>query len=334
MMYVGLDLHSKQSTFCLLDENGKKLKTHTIHGSVTKVLEVLKTFKKPFAICYEASTGYGYFYDRVCRVAATVVVAHPGQLRLIFRAKRKTDRIDAQKLAKLLFLDEVPSVYVPGVDTRAWRSMIEHRHTLVAERTRYKNRIRALLRSHGMVAPKGLWTLGGIDWLKSQIFPTDFDGVQRDILAERLREVDIMIGKVTKLLDARGRADAGVQLLMTIPGVGARTAEAVVAYIDDPRRFPKNKAIGSYFGLVPCEDTSVKQRLGRITRQGPATVRKLLTEAAWQGIRRSKQIRNFFERIVQDNPERRKKAVTATAHYMLRAMLSMLQTGELWRHAA
>jgi hypothetical protein len=56
-----------------------------------------------------------------------VVVAHPGKVRLIFRAKRKNDRIDARKLAKLLFLDEVPLVYVPSADRRMWRSMIEAR---------------------------------------------------------------------------------------------------------------------------------------------------------------------------------------------------------------
>ncbi len=73
-------------------------------------------------------------------------MAHPGQLRLIFRSRRKNDRVDATKLAKLLFLDEGPPVHVPSADVRAWRGMIEFRSKLVGERTRVKNRLRALLR--------------------------------------------------------------------------------------------------------------------------------------------------------------------------------------------
>ena len=108
-----------------------------------------------------------------------------------------------------------------------------------------------------------------------------------------------------------------------------------MAYIDDPQRFGSMKSVASYFGLVPCQDQSAqKNRLGHITRQGPATVRKLLTEAAWQGIRHSPEIRAYFERIRQNNPERKKIALVATAHYLLRVMLAMLRTGEVWRASA
>ena len=122
---------------------------------------------------------------------------------------------------------------------------------------------------------------------------------------------------------------------MTIPGVGPRTAEAVVAYVDNPERFSRNKAVGSYFGLVPCQDASAERnRLGHITRQGPGTVRRLLVEAAWQGVWRSARIRAFFERIGQGDPQRRKIAIVATAHYLLRVMHAMLFSGQGWRDPA
>jgi transposase len=102
--------------------------------------------------------------------------------------------------------------------------------------------------------------------------------------------------------------------------------------IDDPHRFHRIKAIGRYFGLVPSQDASgPANRLGHITREGPSIVRYLVTEAAWQGIRRSQRLRAFYERILRDDPGRRKIALVATAHHMLRIMLAMLQTGELWR---
>ena len=332
MHYVGLDAHWRRSTFCVLDDRGRKLQTKTIRGPWAGVVEELSRLHGPFSVCFEASTGYGALHERLRTLARRVVVAHPGHLRLIFRSKRKNDRVDAEKLAKLLFLDEVPPVYVPSRDVRSRRRMIRHRHSLIRERVRVKNSIRAMLKSHGVIAPKGLWSARGLAWLESLALPTELDAIQRDVHLERLRSLTGMIGRVEKALDRKAGRHCAVQLLKSIPGVGNRTAEAVVAWIDDPQRFRRIRSIGRYFGLVPRQDASASfNRMGHITREGPGTLRWLLTEAAWQAIRRSRRVRNFYERIQRDDPERRKIALVATAHYLLRVMLSMLQTGEVWR---
>lgn len=334
MRYVGLDAHMRQSTFCVLDHRGRKILTRTIRGPWPAVFRELEKLRKPFAVCFEASTGYGFLFERLREIARRVVVAHPGQLRLIFRSKRKTDRVDAEKLAKLLFLDEVPTVYVPNPQTRAWRGMIEHRRKLVAERTRAKNATRALLRSQGIEAPRGLWSRRGLAWLESARLATGLDNLQRDVLRERLMSLTRMIKRVEKELGRLGSNHAGVQLLMTIPGVGIRTAEAVMAYVDDPHRFHRIKAVGRYFGIVPSQDASAQSnRLGHITREGPSTVRHFAVEAAWQGIRRSTRIREFYNRVLRGDTGRKKIALVATAHYLLRTMLAMLRTGEVWRYA-
>src|SRR4029077_3607511 len=97
------------------------------------------------------------------------------------------------------------------------------------------------------------------------------------------------------------------------PGGGIGSGEGMGRYLDDPERFRNSKSVGSYFGLVPAQDQSGSMnRLGHITREGPSTVRKLLTEAAWQGIRRSPTIRQHFERIGQGSPDRKKIALVAT----------------------
>jgi transposase len=143
-----------------------------------------------------------------------------------------------------------------------------------------------------------------------------------------------MIKRVEKKLGQIASEHAGVQLLMTIPGVGIRSAEAVTAYIDDPHRFHRIKAIGRYFGMVPSQDASAhSNRLGHITREGPSTVRHFAVEAAWQAIRRSVRVRGFYERVLRGDAGRKKIAIVATAHYLLRTMLAMLQTGEVWRYA-
>src|SRR5262249_59929109 len=104
----------------------------------------------------------------------------------------------------------------------------------------------------------------------------------------------------------------------TIPGVGARTAEAVAAFIDDPHRFRNAKAVGRYFGLVPRQDQSGdRNRLGHITREGAPVVRQLLAEAAWQAIRRSPSVRAFYERVRRGDPQRQKIALVATAHHLV-----------------
>src|SRR5687768_6169348 len=161
--YVGLDVHVMHTAMCILDRHGKCVKRRMIHGPWSQIVAELSQLPGPAAVCFEASTSYGHLYELLSPVAERVVVAHPGQLRLIFRSKQKHDRADAEKLAKLLYLDEVPAVHVPAGDVRAWRQLIEYRRRLVAKRTRTKNALRAILRTRALRPPRefGLWTRRG-----------------------------------------------------------------------------------------------------------------------------------------------------------------------------
>ena len=334
MYHIGLDVHLRRCVLCILDQNGQMVKEVRLDKHWREILDLLKNLGHPFAICYEASCGYGPLYDALKPLAVRVVVAHPGQLRLIFRSKRKNDRVDARKLAMLLLLNEVPQVHVPRAEVRNWRALIEFRGRLIAKRVRVKNGLRAVVRGQGLVLPSGkrLWSKKGLSQL-SKLELASTVAVQRDLLLEEKEELDSKIVRVTRELDRIAKEQPAVWLLRTIPGVGPRTSEAVVAYIDDPKRFTRNRQIGAYFGLVPCQDQSAdKNRLGHITREGPSTVRKLLTQAAWQGTLRSATIKNYFERVQGGDPKRKKIALVATAHYLARVMQSMLRTGEAWRH--
>jgi transposase len=339
MLYVGLDWHTRTSTCHILDANGRKINERTVKGHRSRMVEHLRSIKsdQPMAICLEASCGYGSLHDELAGFAERIVVAHPGQTRLIFRSKRKNDRIDAQKLAKLLYLDEVPQVYVPGVDARAWRSMIEFRRRQVDLRVRIKNQIRALLRSDGIAKPRevgGLWTKKGLMWLEELTWPTQAATMQRDLLRMELDHVEQAIAKITANLDSMAKDHPGVMLLKTMPGVGNRTAESVVAYIDNPHRFRRSRSVGAYFGLVPCQDASAGvNRLGHITREGPRTPRKMLVEAAWRAIDKSDELRGCFEHLTHGKKERRKIAIVAIAHKLVRIMLAMLKSGESWNGA-
>ena len=322
MHYVGVDVHQRRSSVCILDGHGKVVKEFCVKGNWAELLKQMERVPRPFGVCYEASCGYGHLHEKFSALAQSVQVAHPGQLRLIYRSKKKHDRIDARKLSQLLFMDLVPQVHVPSAEVRAWRSLIVYRNRLMNRRVGVKNQVRGLLRNLGIAAPAGkrLWSGKGLRWLKEQALG-ELAALQRDMAVEELEDLNRRIRRVEKQLNQIADASWAVALLKTIPGVGVRTAEAVVAYVDDVKRFSHNKKIGSYFGLVPCQDASAdRNRLGHITRDGPAVVRKFLCEACWRGIRSSPTLRAFFDRIVHDDPDRRKIALVASAHHLARIM--------------
>src|SRR5437588_585893 len=153
MFHVGLDIHTKRISICALDEKGQVVHRSQVR-SLQDLVRVLTGLPDRFEVCYEASCGYGHFHDLLRPLATRVLVAHPGQLRLIFRSKHKNDRNDAERLAKLLYLGEAPAVHVPAPEVRAWRELINCRGQLVAKPTRAKNGARALLRRASVVPPK------------------------------------------------------------------------------------------------------------------------------------------------------------------------------------
>jgi len=276
-----------------------------------------------------------WFSDGCTKHKIPFYLGHALYMKLIHGGKTKNDRIDARKLAKLLYLDEVPEAYVPGQDVQSWRELIEHRRRMVDRQTTCKSAIRSLLRSHGKIAVKRLWTKKGLAWLRAEPMPTPVAALKRDLLLDELTEAKRRVRTVTEALNVIGRSHPAVILLRTIPGVGIRTAETIAAYMDNPRRFARSSQVGAYFGLVPCQDASAGvNRLGHITRQGPGTARKYLVEAAWQGVYRSPTIRAYFERVLHGRPERRKIALVATAHYLLRCMHAILVSGKPWHEAA
>jgi transposase len=176
-----------------------------------------------------------------------------------------------------------------------------------------------------------LWTKAGLAWLRRLELPTASQQLRRDLLLEEVETLNGQLRRIERQLGHRMQQTPAVARLRSIPGVGVRAAEAVVAFVDDPDRFRSAKAVGRYFGLVPCQDQSGdKNRLGHITREGAPVVRQLVAEAAWQARRRSPTVRAYFERVQRGDPQRKKIALVATAHYLVRVMWAMLKRGSMW----
>src|SRR5262252_523733 len=188
MFYVGLDIHTKRIAFCVLSDKGQLVQRGQVRG-LEEVLRILKALPDRFEVCYEASCGYGHYHDLLRPLAARVLAAHPGRLRLIFRSRDKNDRKDAERLAKLLYLGEAPAVHVPSPDVRTWRELVKCRGQVIAKRTRAKNALRALLRGAGVVPPRhpDLWTKAGLAWLRRLELPTVSQQLRRDLLLEESR---------------------------------------------------------------------------------------------------------------------------------------------------
>jgi transposase len=332
MLYVGLDIHTKHIALRVLREAGQVVQRARVRG-VEEMLRTLKGLPDRFEVCSEASCGYGHYHDLLPPLAARVLVAHPGQLRLLFRSQSKNDRHDAERLAQLLDLGEAPTVHVPSLDVRAWRALSNCRSQVIAKRTRAQNTLPALLRGAEVVPPKspGLWTKKGLAWLRQLGLPTASQQLRRDPLLEEIEALNGQVRRLEQALNRRAQQAPAVARLRSIPGVGIRTAEAVAAFSDDPQRCRHAQAVGRYFGLVPCQDQSGdKNRLGHITRAGPAVVRRLVAEAAWPAVRRSPTVRAFFERAQRGDPQRKKVAVVATAHSLVRVMWALLKRGPVW----
>jgi transposase len=327
MLYVGLDVHSRQSSLCILNAGGGMVNQIQLKGPRAAVVDRLRQLDQPFSICYEASCGYGHLYEALRPLAHHVAVAHPAKLRLIYKSKRKNDRVDAQKLAKLLLLDMVPPVHVPHVDVRAWRALILLRQRVMSQLVRAKNQIRAVLRENDIAGAKWLWSKRQIAWLESlELHPVA--KLRLELTVEEFTSLNQKIKRLEAELQKYADRHPAVKLLMTIPGVGIRTAETFVAWVDDITRFRRTRQLGAYFGLVPCQDASAdRNRLGHITRDGPPVMRKLITEAAWTAVKRCPTFKAYFERIIADKPDRKKIAIVAAGHRMIRVMGAMMRTG-------
>lgn len=256
------------------------------------------------------------------------------------KVKRKTDRDDALKLARLSAQREVSTVHVPERRVRQWKSLIAYRHTLVDRRTAIKNTIRALLDVQGLQMPGGVraWGAEGLTRLRELARPVaecGADELWRGQLASELRalgQVNELLMEISGALDRIAAGDERVERLKTIPGVGTRLAELVVATIDRPQRFKSGREVGAYAGLVPRQfESGTMQRFGRITKQGPGLLRRLLVQIAWGMERRCSRVAALFARLSGGQKSRRKQAAVAVARKVLIWCWAMLRDGTRWR---
>jgi len=189
----------------------------------------------------------GWVHDLAAALGLTVLVANPAHEAWRWtRVKRKTDKDDALKLARLAALGQLPLAHMPPPAQRQRRRLVHYRRVLVDRRTRVKNQVRSIFSQQGLSLPprSKAWTKAGIAQLAREARPLrECDDVldlwrgRLHLELQQLESLTAQINEVDAQLDALGAADEKVRLLRTVPGVGPRLAETVVAHLDDPKRF-------------------------------------------------------------------------------------------------
>jgi len=339
MKIMALDLGKSKMVGCMYDTCAL---THRFdsapmdRGSLKTALDA----ERPDRVVIEVCTSAGWVGDVIRDRGIELQVANPSHQAWRWRSvKKKTDRLDALKLAELSASHQLPLVYLPQRDVRQWRSLIRYRHRLIARRTGIKNRIRSIFEGEGLSLPRSseAWTQKGLASLRERtaagdvMHPSEFWRIE---LTEELKQYDQLaasVKEVERRLDALNAEDARTKLLQTIPGVGPRLSEALVAVIDNPHRFTRSKQVAAYFGLVPRTfQSGAMSRQGRITGAGDRMVRALLVEVSWMALRYNGWAATTFERLCEGNGRRRKAAIVAIARRLVIRCWAMLRDNTGW----
>ena len=283
MIIIGVDYHPSGQYIALVDtETGEYEERQLNHsaGEAEKFYRELAARGVSVRVGMEA-TGYTRWFERLlAELGIELWIGDAAKIKTKRVRKQKTDREDARLLLRLLRENNFPRIWVPSPENRDLRQLLWHRHRLVQMRTRIMNQLQALAMNEGQRRKKKLWSEAGRAQLdKLPLAP--WASRRRKDLLELLDRMNPSIEELTAAIEREARKWPEALRLMTHPGVGPLTALAFVLIIGTVERFQCGKQIGSYVGLIPCEDSSAgHQRLGHITKQGSSLLRFLLGEAA------------------------------------------------------
>jgi transposase len=326
--YVGLDVDSEKAVVAVADAGTTEVRSV---GSVPTSAEAVARLVKKLSgagdlrFCYEAGpTGYGLYWQLV-RLGVHCDVVAPTLIPVKAGDRVKTNRRDAEKLARLYRSGELTPVWVPDAAHEALRDLVRAREAAKKDQLRARHRLGKFLLRRGVKAASGVkrWTLKHLAWIKTLRFE---HGAQEAAFLDYLHEVERAADRIDRLEQAMERAivevpevmRAVIEGLQALRGVSSLTAATIVAEIGPLSRFPRPKQLMAYSGMVPSEySTGDSVRRGAITKTGNAHLRRVIGEAAWAYQRRPSMYRAL--RIRQAGLSEDVKAIAWKAQYRLSA---------------
>jgi len=333
MKFVGIDLHKKSITLCVLDHDRATLTTRTFACCEVEKITTFFAGLGPFQAVVEATAGYEWLLQLLDPLAQRLVLAHPGKLRIIAQSTRKSDKFDARVLAEFLALDMIPESYRPTPRQREHRALVRHRQFLMKERTQLRNKIRRILADYN-ADRRDLFSRAGLEALPS----IPLNPIHRFIVGQMLDQLQALETQRQELQkQLRGFAKQGGEreaqdreLLQSLPGVGEVTSEVVLAEIGDVQRFRSAKQVVAYAGLAPGRRESAgKARDLGITKAGSGLLRWVLVEASWRAVRGSMHWRGIYERLKLRRGGRR--AIVAVARRLREVMVALLRSRQVYQ---
>jgi transposase len=290
--WVGLDVHAETIAVAVAEKNGEVRSLGTIANRPEAIRAMVKKLGRPESLraCYEAGpTGY-VIYWLLASLGVKCEVVAPTLIPTKAGDRVKTDRRDAEKLARLYRSGELTAVWVPSAEHEALRDLVRAREAAKADQLRARHRLQKFLLRHGRRPPAGVraWTLGHLAWVRSQVH---FEQVaQEATLLDYVAEVDHASERIQRLekgidaavLELPAKMRAVIDGLQVLRGVAKLGAVTIVSELGEISRFSKARQLMAYSGAVPSEHSSGERtRRGGITKTGNAHLRRVLTEAAW-----------------------------------------------------
>jgi transposase len=299
LRFIGLDVHRD---FCdvAIYENGKVRSARRVASSPEQLQLFAHSLGPDDRVALE-TTGNALSIARILEPhVAAVLVADTRNVRALTHAKVKNDRVDAQMLAKLLAAGMLPGTWVCDEETRILRRRIARRSQLVRGRTRARNQIHAIAIRNlcGRAPASDTFGKKGRAWLATLELPAD----EREMVNSCLREADFLTGELARIDGEIARYALGcpeIRRLMTIPGISVTSAATLMATIGRIDRFASARQLVGYVGLDPRSRQSGVSpiRVGHISKQGSASARHALCEAAHAAMRAPGPLRAFGQRV-------------------------------------
>jgi transposase len=327
MLIIGCDFHPGFQQVAIFDNRTGEIQERRLpHRQEAE--QFYRSLSGAVRVGMEACGHYPWFERLLEELGFELWLGDAAEVRASVVRKQKTDRRDAEHLLHLLLENRFPKIWVPSLEVRDVRQLLVHRHKQVQARTRTKNQLQAMALSQGVQKKWKLWTKAGRAELE-QLPLLPYAAERRKRLLEALDGLEADLVELNRRVDEEVRKRPEAMRLRTHPGVGPVTALAMVLTLGPAERFPSGKDVGSYFGLIPREDSSGgKQRLGKISKQGSSFLRFLLVEAGQTAARYDPQLKRFYRRLAMR--KNRGVAKVAVARKLATRLYLMLR--EQWTY--
>jgi len=289
--FIGLDVHADTIAVAVAELGGEVRSVGVIPNRPESLRKLMKKLgpAERLRVCYEAGpTGYVIYWQLTglgvrCEVVAPTLVPTKAGDRV------KTDRRDAEKLARSYRAGDLTAVWVPDAAHEALRDLVRAREAAQKDQLRARHRLGKFLLRHGRRPPTAMtsWTQRYLTWVKQVQFEQP---AQEATLLDYLHEVEHVAGRIERLeraIDAAvqtapPRMRAVIDALQALRGIARVSAVTIVAEVGPLARFARAPQLMGYSGLGAREDSSgPRRRRGAITKTGNAHLRRIVVEAAW-----------------------------------------------------